>query len=658
VFRSWFPIDEFFALDLRSLAVFRIGLGVMLLQEWLNRLVDVRQHYSDVGVLPREAVGNNGPVSLFFLSGSEWWAGALLVLGCVVAVPVLVGWRTQFFTFLSWFLLIGVHARNFAIMQGGDQVMRMLAFWGIFLPLGACYSVDGFRAPPREWRPRVLSFGSVAYVIQICLIYWFAAAWKTDPEWRGHLTLADLHPLHFAAAWKTAPEDFSAVYLALSLDGFATRLGRWLLNFPELLKALTVGTMVLEIFGPALLFLPIANARMRLVAILSFISFHLGLALTMELGNFPWICCLAWVALLPAWFWDRLEARLRSAKRAGLVIYYDGDNYRHRRFVEAVRSFLLLYESKALAAPRSRLPAPARAAGPWLVVDHEGKEYTGYAGLLALVRASFLYRPLAYVLNWEPIRRRGERLLARIAARPAPKAEEPAVSPTPDPGAQLGGWIQNTIVAFLVVYLIAWNVRTLDSSDRQTRVGNYFPHQLDSLAVTLGLDQSWGLFAPAPGRWDGWYIVPARLKNGRVVDLYRDGAELTVDKPPLVSATYTNTRTRKHLMNLVAPVFAHLRPYYARYLYEEWNRTHGPDEQIEYLFVLYMFKETKPDRQVTEVTERRLQNWPLEPDTVDPITKQPYHGDALAGAVGPPARPAMLHFYTRPVLPELLKEGK
>ena len=58
-------------------------------------------------------------------------------------------------------------------------------FWSLFLPLGACYSLDALRGPPREWRPRVLSVGSVAYVVQLCLLYWFAGTWKTDPAWRG-----------------------------------------------------------------------------------------------------------------------------------------------------------------------------------------------------------------------------------------------------------------------------------------------------------------------------------------------------------------------------------------------------------------------------------------------------------------------------------------
>ncbi len=688
-FLSWFPLDEFFSLDLRSLAVLRIGLGIMLLLEWLNRLVDVRMHYSDEGLLPRSLVILNGPFSLFMLSGSEWYAAALMIVGCVLAVLLLVGWRTQFMTLLSWFLLVGAQARNFSIMQGGDLVMRLLLFWGLFLPLGACYSLDALRQPLREWRPRVLSFGSVALIVQMCLIYWFAGAWKTDPAWRT---------------------DHTAIYLALSLDGFATHLGHWLLNFPEFLKLLTATTMLLELFGPALLFLPFANGRIRVFVVAAFFLFHFGLGQCIELGNFPPICCLAWLALLPACFWDWLEKRFRSPKRSALVIYYDGDNPRQRTRVEAVRMFLLLYETKMIPAPEgSERLARIRATGSWLVVDAQGQEWVQYDAVLQLVRSSFLYwplayvlkawprvtaalaaarqwvssrRPIAYVLNSWLIRKPGELLARALPARPVQPTVETEAA-TGWPGARIGGWAQNTIVAFLIVYVIAWNIRTLDVSERQTQFQQYFPDQMSGLANVLGLEQSWGLFAPKPGSMDGWYIVPAVLKNGRVVDLYTDGGELTDAKPPLVSATYTNTRTRKYMMNIARPDLAPLRPYYAKYLYNNWNSSHGEDEQIKYLFIIYMEKRTQPDRQVTDVHERRLQNYPIEsqmrdPDSkepyveligefhyrffpeqmVDPISKKPYPTAAAVAVTGTFGLAAVNTFYTRPVLPELLEMKK
>ena len=659
---SWFPINDFFSLDIRSLALLRIGLGIMLLLEWLNRLVDVRMFFSDDGVVPRNIIPLTGtPISVFMLSGSAWFAGALMIIGCILAVLLLVGWRTQFVTVLSWFLLIGVQGRNFAIMQGGDVVMRMLLFWGMFLPLGACYSLDALRQPLREWRPRVLSMGSVAYIVQMCMIYWFAAAWKTDPAWR---------------------RDHTAVYLALSLEGFTTTFGHFLLNFPEFLKALTVATLILEIFGPAVLFIPFANGPLRTFVCASFIMFHTGLGLSLELGNFPPICCVAWLAVLPTWFWDQLEARLRAPKRSGLVVYFDGDNAWQRKGVVAARMFLLLYETKMVPAQQegSRL-ARIRASGSWLVVDSKGREWVQYDAFLKLVRVSFLFWPLAPllkrgpalyqkvadVLTWawtplrwlhntmsrqspvrrfdalvvQPMRRFGNNALGEIAELRSQRTDEAPA--TPDyPGARLGGWAQNAIVLFFLVYLIVWNIRTLDFSENKTQHTKDFPEQLNGLAYALALDQSWGLFAPKPGNSDGWYIIPAILKNGKVVDLYKDGGELTTAKPPLVSATYTNTRTRKYLMNLTSPTLGNLRYPYARYLIQNWNRSHGEDEQIEFMFIIYMLKVTKPDRQVKEVVEERLFTYPAYPEA------------ALAASFGGAAPPLLQNLYNRPVLPELM----
>ena len=48
-------MTRLFALDTRSLAAFRIGLGVILLVGLYYRLPDLAAHYSDEGALPRAA---------------------------------------------------------------------------------------------------------------------------------------------------------------------------------------------------------------------------------------------------------------------------------------------------------------------------------------------------------------------------------------------------------------------------------------------------------------------------------------------------------------------------------------------------------------------------------------------------------------------------
>jgi Vitamin K-dependent gamma-carboxylase len=285
-------LAELFGLDLRSLAVFRIGLGVLLLSDLIGRAGDLGAHYTDEGVLPRSAITTPRYVSIHLLDGTADFQGALFVLAGLFALALLVGWWTRLATGASWFLLMSLHARNPMILQGGDTLLRLLLFWGLFLPLGARWSLDGLRR--RDGLPAgnaEVSAGSAALVLQICFVYWFSAALKSHPVWRSEGT---------------------AVYYALSIDQFATPLAHYLLGFPGLLRWLTFATLAIEAAGPVLLFVPFYTGRVRLAVVVGFVLFHLvGLRLCLELGPFPWVCAVAWLALLPGRFWDRVAGRLR-----------------------------------------------------------------------------------------------------------------------------------------------------------------------------------------------------------------------------------------------------------------------------------------------------------------------------------------------------------
>ena len=49
-------LDEIFGFDLRSLAVFRIGLALVIIADLFIRFGDIKAHYSDYGILPRTAL--------------------------------------------------------------------------------------------------------------------------------------------------------------------------------------------------------------------------------------------------------------------------------------------------------------------------------------------------------------------------------------------------------------------------------------------------------------------------------------------------------------------------------------------------------------------------------------------------------------------------
>jgi hypothetical protein len=214
----------------------------------------------------------------------------------LIAVALLAGYRTRAATFATAFLTLSLQIRNPHVIQGGDGLLRILLFWAIFLPLGACWSLDARRepAPPPK---RILSAATGGLILQMCFLYWFSVILKSDPAWH---------------------EEGTAVYLALSLDQMVKPAGLFLLDYPELCRFLTWATYGLELIGPALLFVPVFRWQLRLAVVAAFLAFHLvGLNLCMELGPFPYVCAAGWVALLPSQFWDRLAAWRGRVPRFG-----------------------------------------------------------------------------------------------------------------------------------------------------------------------------------------------------------------------------------------------------------------------------------------------------------------------------------------------------
>jgi hypothetical protein len=290
-----------FVLDLRSLALFRVALGCCLFADLVLRTPQIDDFYTDDGVLPREALvllSDPWALSLHFISG-EWAVQLFLFLAtAVLATGFILGYRTRLCTVGVWVLVVSMHVRNPLVVHGGDGVLRLLLFWSIFLPLNGRCSAD--RALNRSAPPlpdRHLSPAGVALIFQMCAIYWFAFASKTDPTW---LT------------------ERSAIYYALNLDMLTTSAGRSLLQYPELLHRLTTATMVLEIAGPILALSPVFTTPLRLAAVGLFTGFHAGLGVAMTLVLFPWICVAGWMALLPGPLWDRFGRGLEGPLVPGL----------------------------------------------------------------------------------------------------------------------------------------------------------------------------------------------------------------------------------------------------------------------------------------------------------------------------------------------------
>ena len=151
-------LDELFGVDLRSLACFRIGLACLLLWDLYGRAKTLRLHYTGEGAYPREIAAEMRPDSrllhIFLWSDRVEVQGALFVLFALIALALLLGWRTRVASVLSFLFLASLVRRNHYVCHTGDVWLKALSFWAMFLPLGARFSLDRLRSP---WRaPRSL----------------------------------------------------------------------------------------------------------------------------------------------------------------------------------------------------------------------------------------------------------------------------------------------------------------------------------------------------------------------------------------------------------------------------------------------------------------------------------------------------------------------
>jgi len=86
-------------------------------------------------------------------------------------------------------------------------------------------------------------------------------------------------------------------------------------------RSMTHGTLVMELYGPALLLVPFLFGPIRSAVVVAFIGLHLGFWATMELGLFPWISIAGWLFLIPGWLWDRFGWRSTSpaSEHTGII---------------------------------------------------------------------------------------------------------------------------------------------------------------------------------------------------------------------------------------------------------------------------------------------------------------------------------------------------
>lgn len=303
---------ERWGLDLRALALCRIGLASVILFDLLVRSQDLIAHYTNKGVLPAgPELPYAGTFIPYFFSDSPPYITLIFLLTATVTLFLLVGYRTNIVTPITWFFMASLSARNPLINNSGDIALYLFLFWGIFLPWGKRYSLDSLRNPePAAIPPRVLSLATIGFAIQIAAIYLFSGLYKI--------------PSH---DWSSG----EGVYYMLN-STLSSGLGAsFLLYFSGVLSFLSRTLVLFLITAPLLLFLPVFRGVLRVATIGAMMLFHAGLWLGMHLAIFPLVMIVGLFGLLPSGFMNYLE---RHAKKLLMKYGITSIVSAHKRFAE------------------------------------------------------------------------------------------------------------------------------------------------------------------------------------------------------------------------------------------------------------------------------------------------------------------------------------
>ena len=334
---------------------------------------------------------------------------------------------------------------------------------------------------------------------------------------------------------------------------------------------------------------------------LSFIGLHLMFGTCFYLTVFPFMAVAVWLGFIPGSLWDWLFAKLRTPRRLGLRIYYDGECGFCQRMTWILRTFLLLPETRiAQVQSDERIEAAFRANDSWVVVDHEDRMHLHFDGVLTVVRASPIAWPLLPILALPPVKALGNAAYKFVARsrgwlsklvfflRPRVMTVRPSL-------------LRNVVALGLIGFVCLLNARSVHETMKRV-----IPRQLHALGRAVKLDQNWDMFAKGT-EVDGWYVLRGVKADGSEVDLVTGAQPVSWDKPARISSMYPSHRWGVAVMQTRDETTPARRENFARYACEAWNDVHDGDERLVEVELVFMKELTEigfvhPPRKQTLIT--------------------------------------------------------
>ncbi len=319
-------LRECVRIDTRALAAFRILAGLLIAADLLLRSRNFTFFYTDEGVVPRAlAMELSSGFSVYHLTTSTTLIVALFLFQGLVALQLIVGYKTRVATVVSFLLVISLDHHNPFVLSYADTLFRFLLFWAIFLPLGERWSID---ALSRDRTPRTAVAGIATALIlgQMIYMYFTNGLIKSRSD-----------------VWTSG----DAAPQVLAMDEITFLLGDFVSGFPTALEFGSLLWFYLLVGSPLLLLL---RGWPRAAFAGLFFGGHAAFALTVRIGAFAYVAFAGLLLFVQTPVWEDTK-RLLTAAGVDVVGGYE----RTRDRLEAVTRVLPEYriDSERAMALRS-----------------------------------------------------------------------------------------------------------------------------------------------------------------------------------------------------------------------------------------------------------------------------------------------------------------
>lgn len=646
-------IKQAWSLDTRSLSLFRVGIALVVIADLCLRSRYMIEHYTDFWLFPREALfsleNSKTMFSIHAANGQLWYQVVLFALHGFFALCMLVGYRTKMATILVWILTVSLQNRNMSINSGADDLLRLVLFWSMFLPLNRHWSWDSQKQHEikRVHGAFVLfSVWSIAFIVQQMMLYWVTAYLKFGPEW---------YVTH------------TAVYEILALEWFRTSFGTLLYPHKNILEFLSWASMFTEFLAPLLLIFPFWKTGSRFLGIILIIGLHIGIVTTIGVGIFPWVSMISMLALLPSFFWDKILKKM--SPKWELIVYYDDHCGLCARWIRVLRSYAIFSGVEYVWLSQAPLSVQkiSQTDDAWVIARWR-KYFLGYDGFVELTKQSWILRPYALIGRLFPLN-----LIGHIVYKTISKTRKFCEIPRPitlEKSSHIARIIGSIICAISLYIIIVINISVVSCGNTWKSFFRAWPmswisilqerwfYPVESHDVNYGhgwwswpgflapekaktcmntamledsiqspvlkklwkwhteitwwwtflprIDQYWWMFAPNPLNTDYWMVIDADVKSKsdstKIIkkDIWKeyalgDSTNLSVNfEKPDIHALSVADRWRKYITNIFEWNYDEKYvDYFARSLCQKYNNSES-SETLEKFQIYKVWQMTQP----------------------------------------------------------------